>query len=258
MSNIIDLASRRQAPPSSNLLSHPAGVSLPFDDISDADLVIPEVRGAICSGLYNSDIIRALPEVVQEADRVLVIGAGLGVVSTLVANEGVSRVIAVEANIALIPYLRRVHAQNGVPWVETVNAVLADGMRGRIPFFAQRDVRISSLLPNDESRQQVLIVPLMDLNLILTEERINLIICDIPNVSVQLLAQANLGSVDRILVNCGDGPTHGEEDNEARSKLVTMGFTAESYGPSVLFERSNGVRERRRSNASNFIAYKSA
>ena len=77
------------------MLSHPAGVSLPFYDRSDADIIIPEVRSAITDGAYSADMIRLLPDVVRAGDRVLVIGAGLGVVSTLVAKtEGVARVIA--------------------------------------------------------------------------------------------------------------------------------------------------------------------
>jgi FkbM family methyltransferase len=199
MSCVIDLASRRWTPASLKRLSHPAGIAVPFDRQSDADLIIPEVRSAICSGDYSADMIRHLPDVVNPGDRVLVIGAGLGVVSTLVAqSRGVERVIAVEANIALIPYLERTHALNGVPWVETVNAVLGDNWKGRAPFFARRDIRTSSLLLDDRSWQQVMMVPCMNLDLILTEEQITLIVCDTPTASAQLLERAELGSIERI------------------------------------------------------------
>jgi FkbM family methyltransferase len=243
MSDLIDLASRRSSPTSLKRLSHPAGVILPFDLPSDASLLIPEVRGAIFSGTYSADIIHSLPDAVREGDRVLVIGAGLGVVSSLVASDGVARVIAVEANTALIPYLARVHALNGVPWVELVNAVLSDGGKGRVPFFVQRDFRASSLLPADQSWQQAMIVPLMDLNLILEEERINLIICDIPATSAQLLAEAKLESVERILVNSSDSATQAENANETWSAMASRGFVAESYGSAILFDRSGATRK---------------
>ena len=116
MSCVIDLASRRRTPTSLKRLSHPAGIILPFDRKSDADLIIPEVRSPICTGAYSASIIGLVTEAVRAGDRVLVIGAGLGVISTLVAqSRGVERVIAVEANIALLPYLERVHALNDVP-----------------------------------------------------------------------------------------------------------------------------------------------
>ncbi len=235
---IVDLAAKRHSASSSMPLEHPAGVTLPFDGPSDAALIIPEIRSEIRSGTYSADLVRLLPEAVKPGDRVLVIGAGLGVVSTLIArNEGVDRVIAVEANTALIPYLNRVHDLNGVSEVETINAVLAEGKTGRVPFFARRDLRTSSLLPHDRSWQQVMMVPFMNLNLILTEERISLIVCDIPVASAQLLAQAELGQVDCILLGCGDEADQCWEDDGICTLLVARGYSAERSGTAVLFRR---------------------
>ncbi len=245
MSNVIvDLAAKRQSSTAEPLL-HPAGVTLPFDGPSDAALIIPAIRSEIRSGAYSADLVRLLPEAVVPGDRVLVIGAGLGVVSTTVAcNEAVDRVIAVEANTALIPYLNRVHALNGVSEVETINTVLAEGKNGRIPFFARRDLRTSSLLPHDRSWHQVMMVPFMDLNLILTEERINLVVCDIPVASAQLLAQAELGQVDRILLDYGDDIAQCWEDGGICTLLVARGYSAERSGTAVLFRR-DGAQTRR-------------
>ena len=220
MACVIDLDSRRHTPRFLKLLSHPAGVSLPFYDRSDADIIIPEIRNAIGEGAYSAEVIRLLPNVIRAGDRVLVIGAGLGVVSTLVAKtEGVARVIAVEADSALISYLNRVHDLNGVSEVEVINAVLAEGKRGRVPFFTPRDIRTSSTLLHDRLWQQAMMVPVLDLDLILTEERISLILCEIPTDSAQLLACAELGSVERILVSSGDDSSEHWEENEVCSLL---------------------------------------
>ncbi len=238
---IADLTAKRRGAFSSEPLLHPAGVTLPFDGPSDAALIIPEIRSEIHSGAYSADLVRLLPEAVVPGDRVLVIGAGLGVVSTLIArSEGVDRVIAIEANTALIPYLNRVHAINGVSEVETINAVLAEGKKGRVPFFARRDLRTSSMLPHDRSWQQVIMVPFMDLNLILTEERISLIICDIPVASARLVARGALATVERILVNCGDDSALCWEDEALCSLLTARGYSAAPHdtGQSgVLFSR---------------------
>jgi FkbM family methyltransferase len=186
-------------------LSHPAGVDLHFDDPSSADLIIPEIRSSVCDGTYSADLIRRLPDIVQTGDRVLVIGAGLGIVSTLVAkSEGVARVVAIEPNLSLIPHLNRVHALNGVPWVETINAVLGCGSKGRIPFFVRRDLRTSSPTPHESEWERAMMVPWMDLDLILTEEQINLIICEAPIASKQLLKCVEHRSVERILISSGD------------------------------------------------------
>ena len=244
MACVIDIASRRHTPRFLKLLSHPAGVSLPFYDRSDADLIIPEIGSAIGEGTYSAEMIRLLPNVVRAGDRVLVIGAGLGVVSTLVAKtEGVARVIAVEANTALISYLNRVHDLNGVSEVEVINAVLAEGKKGRVPFFAPRDIRTSSTLLHDHLWQQAMMVPVMDLDMLLTEERISLIVCEIPAASAQLLARAELGSVEQILVSSGDDSSEHWEENEVCSLLAAQGFAAEECGTALLFDHANANPE---------------
>jgi len=242
MSRIIfDLAAQRHGIANLEPLQHPAGVALPFDGPADAALIIPEIRSEIRSGSYCAELLRLLPEAIVPGDRVLVIGAGVGVVSSTVArNEGVDRVIAVEANTALIPYLDRVHELNGVAEVEIVNAVLAEGKKGRVPFFARRDLRTSSLLPHDRSWQQVIMVPFMDLNLILTEERISLVVCDVPVASARLLAQADLATVERILVDCGDDVAECWEADALCSLLAARGYTAgrhEADQSGILFSR---------------------
>ncbi len=244
MSIVIDLASRRHTLTFLNSLSHPAGVNLPFDNPSDAALIIPEIRSEIRSGAYSADVVHLLPDVVRAGDRVLVIGAGLGVVSTLVAKtEGVARIIAVEANTAVVPYLNRVHALNGVPWVETINAVIGDSRKGRTPFFGRRDIRTSSLLPDNGPWQQVMMVPLMDLDLILAEEQISLIVCEAPAASAQLLECADLGSVEQILVGSGDDPGERWDENEVCSVLAAQGFAASDCGTALLFDHANASPE---------------
>ena len=106
-----------------------------------------------------------------------------------------------------------------------MNAVLAEGKKGRVPFFARRDLRTSSLLPHDRSWQQVIMVPFMDLNLILTEERISLVVCDIPVVSARLLARAELATVERILVDCGDEPELCWEEDALCTGLTARGYS---------------------------------
>ncbi len=244
---IVDLAAKRQGGGGSGPLLHPAGVTLPFDGPADAALIIPEIRSEIRSGAYCAAVIQRLPETLRPGDRVLVIGAGLGVVSTLIGKtEGIERVIAIEANTTLVPYLSRVNDANGVTNVEPVNAVLAQGKKGRVPFFVRRDLRASSLVPHDRSWQQVMMVPFMDIDLILTEEEISLIVCDIPVASARLLAEAELAKVERILLGSGAE----DEDCWAADGLGTLleqlGYAADRSGSAVLFRRTAAAAGRRR------------
>lgn len=205
MSNVYQFPSRRTCLSSLESLSHPAGVELRPRELTADNLITLETINAVRDGSYCADLIESLPETVRPDDRVLVIGAGLGVVSTLVAKmPGVSRVIAVEPNVTLIPHLEQVHEANGVPEVETVNALLGTRTNGRVPFFARRDLRASSPAPHDGPWEIAMMVPAMDLDLVVTEERISLIICE------RLLAPEGLTdlegrkSIRRVVLNRED------------------------------------------------------
>jgi len=219
-------------------LWHPAGVALPFDSAKDADTILPEIRNRIVTGTYSAELLQTLGETVRPADRVLVIGAGLGTASTLAARSpGVARVIAVEPNSELCPYLARTHELNGVPWVETINAVLVSGLLGRVPFFARHDVRLSSLLPDECSWQLAMMVVCMDINLILAEERISLLVCEVPSGAAGILATADLSRVDRVVVGSGDDTLTLAEMGEVIRLLEEKGFAAEAGGSTVWFGR---------------------
>jgi FkbM family methyltransferase len=230
---IHDLSAERSSPTQRKLLRHPAGVLLPFDCARDAELIVPELRAEIRSGAYCADLLRLLPHALRPRDRVLIIGAGLGVVSTVVARSpGIERVIAVEPDTRLISYLRRVCASNAVPEVETLNAVLADGNRGRVPFFARRDPRESSLIPDDEAWQKVVVVPFMDLSLILTEEQISLVICEIPRRAARMISTSRIDRVERFLVDCGDDFPAWWQEGEFCAEIAARGYLYGIDGPS--------------------------
>jgi FkbM family methyltransferase len=238
---VYDLSAHRRGGVDAAPLEHPAGVLLPFDGPEDAELIVPEIRSALLSGAYSGDLLQLLPDVVCPGDRILVIGAGFGVVSTVVARTaGVERVIAVEANTLLVRYLNRLHALNGVTGVETVNAVLANGKRGQVPFFVRQDPRDSSLLPYGHPWQKVLMVPFMDLNLILTEERISLIIIENPLQSARALSEARLDRVERVLVDCGSDRAAIWEEGELGALLSDRGYVRDvepSGQTTMLFAR---------------------
>ena len=196
-------------------------------DPFDIDLIAPEVRYEICSGRFSHDMIGLLPQALSKGDRVLVIGAGLGVLATLAAKSGMTeRIVALEANAHLIPYIERVTALNGIGQIETVNGVPAHGRTGLVPFFIGHDFRDSSLTPVEGRWRSVMRVPLMDLNLILAEERISLIICDVPGIASHLLAKADLSKVDRILIRLPDENSIGWQEGGLRAGLAARGYNA--------------------------------
>lgn len=243
VSCVVDLTSRLK-PALPARLMHPAGVTLPMDSPRDADFLVPEIRGAICAGTYSSELIELLPDAIRPGDRVLVIGAGLGILSTLAAKcPGIDRVLVLEADAALVPYLERVHALNGVGWIETLNAAPGCGRRGRIPFFGRRDLRTSSTVP-EPAWQTLTIVPLVDLELVVADEEITLIICAAPALRAGLLGVLHAGPVERVAVDGGVNWPESAEWHEIVASLARRGFAVKHAGASVLFGRKRASTPR--------------
>lgn len=241
MSSVIDLAKLRARPVPAAEILHPAGVRVPFDESAFAEFLIPEVRGDISSGSYSSNVIRHVPDAVHPGDRALVIGAGLGVVSTLIAKTArADRVLAVEADPRLIPCLKRVHARNGAGWVETVLGVPSTRGTGLTRFYPNRDFRNSSVLPNSSANLPVL-VPCLDLNLILADEQINLIVCNLPGAPMLLFANAELDRVERIMIDCTTTNNVATDNSEIVALLVERGFSARSSDNVLMFERAGSM-----------------
>jgi FkbM family methyltransferase len=235
---VVELDSWRKSPTSYTSLSHPAGVILPFEGRADAELINPEIRRQIVSGAYSADVLEQIDGLVRPADRVLVIGAGLGTASTLVAKQrGVKRVIAAEANAELLPYLNRTHELNAVSSVETLHAVLVSGRTGLVPFYARDDIRSSSLQPDHCSWQLEMLVPCMDIDLILSEEQISLVICEIPFGASEMFTAADLSGVDRILFSNGGDPVPAGEEAAVQAILAERGFEAAVCGSAIVFGR---------------------
>lgn len=206
--------------PETGPLRHPAGLVLPLTGADDLRLVGPGLRAEIASGDYCGRAIAQLTKALRSGDRVLDLGAGIGLTSAVAARHpGVARVIALEPNPGLHGVMARVHGANGVARaVERVAALPGVGRLGRAPFYLRRDLRQSSLLAGDGRWERVVEVPYVDLNLILAEERITLIHADLPSGLDALLARADLAGVERLVLTV---PTGAEALAEA---LARQGF----------------------------------
>lgn len=236
MSRVIDLVGRREAPTTALYFKHPAGVCLPFDYQSIGALIAPEVRAAIARGSFGTDMIACLPDMLRKGDRVLVIGAGLGVLSTLIAqNQSVDHVIALEADARRAAYLKSVHALNGVDRIETIQAAPTVVSSRTIVVPGDRVGSNGAQIPRNVNHAPSS-APAIDLGLVLADAQISMIVMDSSECPAELLGAFDLGLVERILVGGVDEPTR-HALGESRG-ILEQGFIKGDQASVLCFRRA--------------------
>ena len=212
-----------------------SGVRIPFN----RQIITPPIEAALRSDRYEEGETRSLPAVVRGGDRVLELGAGIGFVSTILANRtSAAKIVAVEANPELIPFIRKVHRLNGAERVTVMNGVASAGDAfGVANFYARRDFWMSSLSPEPYAYEQILEVPVHPFDALIARHRINMIVCDIEGGEVGLLPSAVLGGVDRIYAEVHDHLTGLSGVKRLFDALSAKGF-AYDLPPFLRFGRS--------------------
>ena len=116
----------------------------------------------INAAAYEGDEIAGALSVVRKGDRVLELGAGLGIVGAVVAARAEpERVLSFEANPALIRHIRRLHRINGLTRrIELRNEVLVgpEETRTTLPFHIRSSYLGSSLHSTGRAAETVNVV----------------------------------------------------------------------------------------------------
>ena len=175
-----------------------SGVWLPID----RGVLSPRMELSLAAGRYEARERAMATRVIQPGDVVLELGSGLGFISSYVRQcTGAGKIICVEANPRLIPYIRSVHALNAVANVEVLNRVVVttDGTPQTFPFYCRNDFWASSLSPVPPY-DSVVDVPALPLAEILRTHRPDVLIMDIEGGEIDLLKTPNLGSIRAVVV----------------------------------------------------------
>ncbi len=211
------------------------GVRIPYDPA----IITPAIKHAIESGYFEAEEAAQLPHIILPDDVVLDIGAGIGFISTLIARRA-ERVISVEANPDLLPFMAQLHKVNGVKNADRLNVVLGDAEVGLATFYQRQDFWMGSLAEGPNPYNATVKVPYMGLNKLLKRERVTLIVCDIEGAESFLFAHAELCCVDRVYLELHDHITGLKGVAAVFSAMAERGFAYDprhSSGAIVLFRR---------------------
>lgn len=160
-------------------------------------------------GRYEGEEIAGALAVVQPGDRVLELGAGLGVVGAVIArNAQPDAVLSFEANPNLIPHIETLHRLNDLEEVmEVRHQVVTAGLNQpeTITFHLRTSYLGSSLIQHEHRRSTPVEVPTVPYHEVINAFRPDVLIMDIEGGELELLRHANLRGIRAIVLEFHPG-----------------------------------------------------
>ena len=174
-----------------------SGIKVPFVPA----IITPKIERPMRNNRYEGGECAALRRILRPGDRVLELGAGVGLLSTVAGLvEGVESVTTIEANPDLIPLIRETHRLNGVTKVDLRNGIATPDAGPEIPFYLRADFWASSMEPDSRPYQRVVHLRQWGLKQLIAEVNPTVIVCDIEGGEMGLFDAADLSGVRAMVV----------------------------------------------------------
>lgn len=180
-----------------------------------------QISNAIKSGGYEACEVLAFDELVQQPERILEVGSGIGFLSAYMARDKRSlSVVSIEADPRLLPVATRTGVINGVE-VQFLHRAIGS-RSGEAEFALHPDFWASST--ETWPGATLIKVPMQSLTECLAEFTPTMLVLDIEGAEYSLLAESPLDGVERLIVE-----THPWQADEMRtakmfSALKNRGF----------------------------------
>jgi FkbM family methyltransferase len=198
------------------------------------------IRNQLIDGLYEMPEILAARGLVRANDRVLEMGTGLGVVSSLVSRTQVGVTVeSYEANATLLPTIDTLHRINGITAVKVTNAVLVSGPSGTRTFFLH-DSFAESSLHETPLMQGSVTVPALSFNEVVGRLRPDVLLCDIEGGEADLFNGIDMSSFRALIVELHPAVLTRQQIKQIYDTCMGAGFYPRvelSTGQVVAFER---------------------
>ncbi|MGR3760390.1 FkbM family methyltransferase [Roseobacteraceae bacterium NS-SX3] len=182
----------------------------------------------INAGRYEGQEIAGALHAVRPGDRVLEIGAGIGLVGAVIArNARPQAVLSFEANPDLIPAIQALYARNRLGKVISVmNRVLvsAPGRPAAMPFHRRSSYLGSSLLNPKGRPSDVVEVVTEDFAAVCSKLQPNVLVMDIEGGELELLRHADLSGIRAVVLEFHPEAYGVEGMRECKQILRQAGF----------------------------------
>jgi len=181
------------------VVAHCLGVDVP------ASPFLHEKRIArINAARYERQEISAALKLAQPDDKIVELGAGLGIVGAVVArNAQPERVLSYEANPALIPHIQTLYEMNGLAGICSVrNQVLVSGPERPtvVPFHIHNSYLGSSLSGTGRKSRETVDVPTASFDEVCEDLRPDMLILDIEGGELELLEGADMRCIRSVVI----------------------------------------------------------
>jgi len=181
------------------IAAHCLGVDVPASAFLNAGRI-----ARINAARYEGQEIAGAMHLVRPGDRVLELGAGIGIVGAVVAkNRAPARVLSFEANPNLLPHIRALYGINGLgDRIEVRNQVLVSAPERpeTLPFHIHNSYLGSSLGGNPERAREIVDIPTASFGAVCDELGPDVLLMDIEGGELEILQHANLDGLRGIVI----------------------------------------------------------
>ena len=203
-----------------------------FEVFADEERYSSAILGAFSRNDYEGRERDILKEIIRPDDCILEIGTAVGVVTMTAASAvGAERVATYEANPMILSDARRNFVHNSLSEIKAYNAVLKNratwgGPSEHVDFYISRDFWSSRMgaKATDIDIVEVVQVPTLCLEEAITLHQANFLICDIEGGEAELLLEADLSSLNTILIETHYWAIGKAKTSALIRKLVADGF----------------------------------
>lgn len=204
-----------------------------------------EIWDALISGSYEAKEARWISRAIRRGDRVLELGTGLGIITSLIAAiEGV-QVWSFEANPDTAKLAKRVVDANCGDNVQVMNGMLAAGPPQEFLFYMRPDLWMSSTIAGQGPYEHVLKITSSDVDAFVRRHGINAMVMDIEGAELDLLQEAELPGIERVFLELHDHLYGLAGISSISGAMAAKGLIYDprgSSGPCVLFSKDDGER----------------
>lgn len=218
------------------------GINVPIT----SDEVSPVIWQALTNGSYEAKEARSIFKAVKPGDRVLELGSGIGIITSIIAKITNVSVWAFEANPSTAALARRVIDANGLDNVVLSQGILTAGESCSFRFYVRQDLWMSSMDENQGPYEHTIELSSANIDEFIVRHGINVLVMDIEGAERHLLQNADLTGIERIFLELHDHLYGLAGIRDITHALAAKGYAYDprgSQGPCVLFAKDDGIRE---------------